>query len=148
MAEHGMDFHGTFRTLARFRPGWMKEEAKTASVAAEDNADAPLAAFLARLLAQAPDQERLDRACASKELIAWLEVYAQRVEGEAEEWTTDDSAKDQVDVDEQRERAALAANPRFVLRQWVLEEVISRVEADAVGGRRVLAKVLHVRAGY
>lgn len=143
-----MDFHGTFRTLARFRPGWMKEEAKTASVAAEDNADAPLAAFLARLLAQAPDQERLDRACASKELIAWLEVYAQRVEGEAEEWTTDDSAKDQVDVDEQRERAALAANPRFVLRQWVLEEVISRVEADAVGGRRVLAKVLHVRAGY
>jgi uncharacterized protein YdiU (UPF0061 family) len=36
-------------------------------------------------------------------------------------------------------------NPRFVLRQWVLEEVIAKVEEDAVSGRRILAKVLKVR---
>ena len=35
-------------------------------------------------------------------------------------------------------------NPRFVLRQWLLEEVIRRVERDSTSGKRVLAKVLHV----
>lgn len=48
-----------------------------------------------------------------------------------------------------REKAARDANPRFVLRQWVLEEVIRKVEEDAVSGRRVLRKVLQVsEAGF
>jgi len=38
----------------------------------------------------------------------------------------------------------LNVNPRFVLRQWVLEEVIKRVSDDAESGRRVLAKILHM----
>ena len=37
-----------------------------------------------------------------------------------------------------------AANPRFVLKQWVLEEVIRKVESDPGTGKRVLAKVLQV----
>ena len=47
-------------------------------------------------------------------------------------------------MDAERERAMRAANPRFVLRQWVLEEVIRRVEADADSGKRVLAKTLQL----
>ena len=47
--------------------------------------------------------------------------------------------------DEERERAMRSVNPRFVLRQWVLEEVIKSVEGDVGEGRRVLGKVMQVR---
>lgn len=36
-------------------------------------------------------------------------------------------------------------NPRFVLRQWVLEEVIAKCEKGEAGCRRDLGKVLEVR---
>jgi hypothetical protein len=36
-------------------------------------------------------------------------------------------------------------NPRFALQQRVLEGVIAKVEKDATGGRRILARVLRVR---
>ena len=38
----------------------------------------------------------------------------------------------------------LNANPRFILRQWVLEEVIKRIGEDVPSGRRVLAKLLQM----
>ncbi|KAJ6505924.1 hypothetical protein DFH09DRAFT_1251827 [Mycena vulgaris] len=124
MASHKLDFHGTFRVLAAFRP-----EMLPASAEAQDSKTAPteeLEAFIARLFAQAPGAQ-MDRARATEEWCAWLEVYA-RAEG----------------MDVQRTRAARAANPRFVLRQWVLQEVIAAVEKDSVRGRRILAKVLHM----
>ena len=49
-------------------------------------------------------------------------------------------------MDKEREAAGKAANPRFILRQWLLEEVIKKTEKDSLSGRRVLAKVLHVRS--
>jgi uncharacterized protein YdiU (UPF0061 family) len=71
----------------------------------------------------------------------WLEKYATRIEGEKEEWV---SASSDGDWQAQREKDARLANPRFVLRQWVLEEMIAKVEADAQNGRCVLAKVMQV----
>ena len=38
-----------------------------------------------------------------------------------------------------------SVNPRFVLRQWLLEEVIKKVEEDSKTGKQVLAKVFQVR---
>lgn len=70
----------------------------------------------------------------------WLGTYSERIESEKGLW---DGDKDE-DVWSQREKAMRGANPRFVLRQWVLEEVIKKVEEDAKSGRRVLAKVLQV----
>jgi uncharacterized protein YdiU (UPF0061 family) len=35
-------------------------------------------------------------------------------------------------------------NPRFVLRQWVLEEVIATVDKDNIAGRAALMKTLEV----
>jgi len=35
-------------------------------------------------------------------------------------------------------------NPRFVLRQWVLEEVIKKVEKDPDSGKKILGKVLQM----
>ena len=47
-----------------------------------------------------------------------------------------------------RQEKMLVTNPRFVLRQWVLEEVIKTCEGeDLEKGRAVLGKVLEVRAG-
>jgi len=54
-------------------------------------------------------------------------------EGEGEDW------------EGRREEEMRGANPRFVLRQWVLEEVIKRVDEDWESGKGILAKVLEVR---
>jgi len=39
-------------------------------------------------------------------------------------------------------------NPQFVLRQWLLEEVIAKVKMDSDNRKRLLAKVLHVSLGF
>ena len=72
----------------------------------------------------------------------WLEKYAARIEAEKDAWVDDDTTA--FNLDESREREAKAANPRFVLRQWVLEEVIGKVEKDSKSGKRVLAKVMQM----
>ena len=82
-----------------------------------------------------------EREGASTRWKDWLEKYATRIESEKEEWV---SASLDGDWQAQREKDARLANPRFVLRQWVLEEVIAKVEADAQNGRCVLAKVMQV----
>ena len=125
LADHKLDFHLTFRHLTRFRP---------ALLSSSD-------AFIDTLLrfTSTGDVPRRDEA--SKEWKDWLEKYAARIEGEKEEWV---SASSEGDWQAQREKDARLANPRFVLRQWVLEEVIAKVEADAQNGRPVLAKVMQV----
>jgi hypothetical protein len=51
--------------------------------------------------------------------------------------------------EEKREVAMLRSNPAFVLRQWVLEELIGKLEETGVDrieeGRKELARVLDVR---
>lgn len=96
----------------------------------------PLEGFIVKLLATTSEPQRLDHGKATSDWLAWLDKYARRIESESEEWGSD--------VDREREKAARAANPRFVLRQWVLEEVIKKVESDSDSGKRVLAKVMHV----
>ncbi|KAJ7727308.1 hypothetical protein DFH07DRAFT_871592 [Mycena maculata] len=140
MATHKLDFHGTFRALTAFRPGVLLENANSASESTKSDAS-DLDALLELLLAQAPDTARLDRARAMEDWRAWLDVYARRIEREGGEWASGEGVGE---MDAQRTRAARAANPRFVLRQWVLQEVIAVVEKDTARGRRVLAKVLHM----
>lgn len=71
---------------------------------------------------------------AEEGVAGWLKVYAERVKEEA--W-------------EGRNEAMKRTNPRFVLRQWVLEETISKMENAIKDGqvdqaREVLARVLDV----
>ncbi|OBZ72114.1 hypothetical protein A0H81_07825 [Grifola frondosa] len=125
MEEHALDFHGTFRRLAFFRPSMVS--------------DAPQSdAFIAGVLALTSEPDRLDRQKAVVDWRAWLERYAVRIMSERGEWSGEG------DLDGKREAAAKAANPRFVLRQWVLEEVIRTVEQDADSGKRILRKVLQM----
>lgn len=143
MKDHRLDFHGTFRRLASFRPSLLQSplhvDGAPASAPQPNTAEgqSPLEHFLSGVLSGTPEPERLDRAQAVREWRAWLEAYAARIGGERGEWGAD--------ADAEREAAMRSANPRFVLRQWVLEEVIQRVERDPESGKRVLAKVLKVR---
>jgi serine/tyrosine/threonine adenylyltransferase len=134
MREHKLDFHLTFRKLSFFRTSFLQppaDEDETSST------KTPAEKFIGELLASSPEIERMDYAKATGDWLAWLEGYAQRIESDRSEWTGD--------VDVERENAAKSANPRFVLRQWLLEEVIARVEGDIDSGKTLLAKVLHVR---
>ena len=126
MEDHRLDFHATFRRLASFRP----------ALAADEGA---LHVFVESVLTLCAEPERMDRARATAAWKVWLAKFAGRVESERALWEATGP-----DVDAQREDAARKANPRFVLRQWVLEEVIKKVEADTESGKRVLRKVLHV----
>ncbi|GJE96581.1 UPF0061-domain-containing protein [Phanerochaete sordida] len=127
MADHRLDFHSTFRRLAYFRP---------ALVGAGE--DAALAEFVRSILDLTPEPQMVDMQKAAVDITAWLKTYAARIEDERAEWEAEG------DVDAARESAMRAANPRFVLRQWVLEEVIKKVEDDHDSGKRILAKVLQM----
>ncbi|KAG6330957.1 hypothetical protein ID866_8130 [Astraeus odoratus] len=130
MENQRLDFHGTFRKLAFFRPGMLKGDDISGAGALE--------AFIAGLLSGTPEPERLDSGKATEEWLAWLDTYAARIESErtSGEWAAE------ADFDEARKKASLSANPRFVLRQWLLEEVIKKVEVDPEEGKHVLAKVM------
>lgn len=129
MEAHSLDFHSTFGGLSAFRPHYVQRE------------DEKLNAFISHLLSSTPRPEKLDQEKASSNFKAWLMKYSDRVLEEREEW----DGSSQEEIDELREKQMKGANPRFVLRQWVLEEVIAHVEKDVVSGSRVLAKVLKVR---
>ena len=129
MEEHSLDFHSTFRKLSAFRPGYIQDDHEA------------LDAFISHLLESTPHPERLDKAKASTDFKMWLTKYSSRILEDREEW----GSSSQEEVDAARKRGMDEANPRFVLRQWVLEEVIAKVERDATSGRRILAKVLKVR---
>ncbi|KAJ1308034.1 hypothetical protein OPQ81_002103 [Rhizoctonia solani] len=94
----------------------------------------PLVALLARLTP--PDlisPASRERAC--RDILAWLEKFAVRIAEDQETagWSLDE-----------REESMKSVNPRFVLRQWVLEEVIATVDKDNVAGRAVLMKMLEM----
>ncbi|KAF8969247.1 hypothetical protein BDZ97DRAFT_1915590 [Flammula alnicola] len=137
MEQQNLDFHSTFRTLSFFKPSFMDQVD-----AADKSTDAfspALHDFITKLLSPTANPERLDHGTATGEWLAWLERYTQRIRSEKEtEWAGVE------DVDAAREKEMKAANPRFVLRQWVLEEVIAKVERDSDSGKRVLAKVMHM----
>ena len=95
-----------------------------------------LQVLIKRILAATPYPERIDVKQATQELMEWLDKYAARIQSERDEWGAD--------LDAERRTAARAANPRFILRQWLLEEVIAKVENDVDSGKMVLAKVFHV----
>ncbi|KAL7422041.1 hypothetical protein Q5752_003814 [Cryptotrichosporon argae] len=97
-------------------------------------ADGDGEAFAAKLVAAASTSA--PPAPAAADLARWLKAYAARV-AEPGEWGA------------QREAEMKRANPRFVLRQWVLEEVIATMEAALADGdvpraRQVLAEVLEM----
>ncbi|KAH9481619.1 Protein adenylyltransferase SelO, mitochondrial [Psilocybe cubensis] len=138
LEQHRLDFHSTFRTLSSFRPSLLSDKS---SLPDSDTESGDLQSFIAKLLGRSGEPERLDHAAASSAWLTWLDKYAARIRSEAGEWT---GVSGEAAIDAEREKEMKGVNPRFVLRQWVLEEVISRVERDSTSGKRVLAKVMQM----
>ncbi|KDQ19266.1 hypothetical protein BOTBODRAFT_27846 [Botryobasidium botryosum FD-172 SS1] len=140
-----LDFHSTFRTLTTFRPDIISGSDSSSDTHTDDR----LEKFLGKLVPTSTSTLRTSRREEdAKEWIAWLERYAARIDGEKGEWDLGGANRHgNGDGDawlHRRELAGKDANPRFVLRQWVLEEVIKLLEDDMPRGREVLLKILHM----
>ena len=129
MQRHELDFHSTFRKLSSFTPSLLSPNSETRATFLQELTPETLACRVPSV-----------RQAAMDDWEKWLEAYRTRIESDADEWASEGDM-----WPEKRRQAMLGANPRFVLRQWVLEEVIKGVEKDWKTGRRVLAKVLEVR---
>ncbi|KYK55775.1 hypothetical protein DCS_07739 [Drechmeria coniospora] len=75
---------------------------------------------------------------ARRQLASWLEKWHARV---TEDWSDGGDGLSTA-RDGERIRAMESVNPNFVLRGWILDEVIRRVEKD--GERDVLHRILHM----
>lgn len=122
MRDYKLDFHSTFRRLCFFRP----------TMATAPEPESTIQDFVESLYAASFEG---DKEKASKDWTEWFGKYATRISEEA------NGAEDAAAFEEKREKATLRANPRFVLRQWVLEEIIKRVQDDVHAGKRALAKI-------
>ena len=129
MQRHELDFHSTFRKLSSFNPSLLSPNSDALATFLQDLTPETLACRVPSV-----------RQAAMGDWEKWLEVYRTRIESDVDEWASEGDM-----WLEKRRQAMLGANPRFVLRQWVLEEIIKGVEKDWKTGRRVLAKVLEVR---
>lgn len=130
LAMHDLDFHSSFRTLSSFRPSIMEDSAT-------------LDAFLARLADNIPKNPTDNKRSEVRDSFKpWLKTYAARVKSEQESWAASGE-----DWEEYRCAEMRKVNPRFVLRQWVLEETIKKLEeGEGLERRRVLAHILKVRS--
>jgi uncharacterized protein YdiU (UPF0061 family) len=103
-----------------------------------------------------PSDEKINEA--SKDFIPYLKRYCGRISQpeEISAWETAEVEEQRKGLkldgqgwEEKREVEMLRSNPAFVLRQWVLEELISKLEETGVDGieegRKELARVLDVR---
>ena len=145
MESSQLDFHSTFRTLSSFKPSLLalpQDPSSNSTNSKESPISIALHEFITNILSATPEPQRLDYGAVTGEWLGWLERYATRIKDEEAEWTAAVSAD--IDIDNEREQEMKNVNPRFVLRQWVLEEVIGKVERDSDSGKRVLAKVMHV----
>jgi uncharacterized protein YdiU (UPF0061 family) len=122
MEKHSLDFHTTFRTLTSFRPSLLRDEGDA------------LEKYLQRLTTGSTKED------APTDWLSWLDKYETRIESEKDLW----ESKGADQWLEAREKYGKLANPRFVLRQWLLEEVIKALEEDIQKGRPTLLKVLEV----
>ncbi|KAL5486061.1 hypothetical protein ACEPAI_7105 [Sanghuangporus weigelae] len=148
LERHKLDFHSTFRTLCSFRPSLL---------ASDDSED--LKSFITRIAANSHEIQA-DDVDFVRDVTEWLAKYAERVEDEVNDgaWARSSGEseskvqngavvngqkreQEEEKVWKEREAEMRRVNPRFVLRQWVLEEIIKRVQEDVPSGRRALAKM-------
>lgn len=111
MQDIELDFHKTFRQLTIFRRELIKD-IPSVVVDFDDERYTAIREFIQPLMPKKFYDTLKDEA--KDRWISWLRKFAERIE--------EDGISD-----EERIAASQKVNPVFVLRQWVLEEVIERV---------------------
>ncbi|KAJ3744185.1 hypothetical protein DFH05DRAFT_1158991 [Lentinula detonsa] len=132
MENHRLDFHRTFRLLSFFNPS-----------AADNHGVSIIQQLLGNI--SPTDLQMVNMDSAKKDWEEWIDKFKERIEDDQISWKNDAGVVAELeDLYAMRMKEAKEANPRFVLRQWVLEEIIKHVENDQDKGKRQLAKVMHM----
>ncbi|OCF60968.1 hypothetical protein L486_00612 [Kwoniella mangroviensis CBS 10435] len=114
LSTHKIDFHTSFRKLSFFRP--------TLANDAEY-----LSKFVTELIEESTTNVSDDKLnLAEKDFEGWIKIYAERASNQEEKEAYGNSAGE--GWEGIRSKEMKASNPRFVLRQWVLEETIEKME--------------------
>jgi uncharacterized protein YdiU (UPF0061 family) len=72
----------------------------------------------------------------------WLKTYAERIKKDQAAWAEQAQGKN---WEEARSAEMRKSNPRFVLRQWILEETIAKLErGEGLPRRKVLGDIMKV----
>ncbi|WRT66658.1 uncharacterized protein IL334_003618 [Kwoniella shivajii] len=109
---HRIDFHTSFRLLSTFKASRIDDVDYVASFVSD---------FVEGTTTTKPDDSIES---AEQALISWLKIYSKRALIQDEQSNYGDSENWEI----AREKEMKAVNPRFVLRQWVLEETIEKME--------------------
>ncbi|KAG7562936.1 hypothetical protein FFLO_01626 [Filobasidium floriforme] len=126
LANIELDFHSALRALCAFQPSMLKEERS-----------ADLEAVLDRMVETAKPNKRSEGKDALK---PWFKQYAAAIEQDRALW---ESAGDK--WEESRSAEMRGVNPRFVLRQWLLEETIKKLEhGSGLARRKLLGDIMHM----
>jgi uncharacterized protein YdiU (UPF0061 family) len=111
-----LDYSTTLRALARFQPELLQEAG---------------AADLQNLLddmnttSQCANPKATGGDSSAQDWTKWLNKFAIRIEEDKGEWISSVEAEGPGEWYTQRRKEITGANPRFILRQWILEEVIA-----------------------
>ncbi|KAJ9100747.1 hypothetical protein QFC19_005486 [Naganishia cerealis] len=137
LAMHELDFHASFRVLSAFQPTMVPD-----SSSSDQNKKEALEDFLDRMADCIPKKSTDQKKSEVKQSMRpWLKTYAKRILDEEKQWQT--AVGLDKDWQEYRCGEMRKVNPRFVLRQWLLEETIKKLEeGEGLERRRVLAHIL------
>jgi uncharacterized protein YdiU (UPF0061 family) len=126
LANIELDFHSALRALCAFQPSMLK-----------DDRSVDFEVVLDRIVETAKPNKRSEGKDALK---PWFKQYAAAIEEDRALW---ESVGDK--WEELRSAEMRAANPRFVLRQWLLEETIKKLEhGSGLARRKLLGDIMHV----
>ncbi|WVF71172.1 hypothetical protein IAT40_005970 [Kwoniella sp. CBS 6097] len=118
LQAHSIDFHTSFRLLSSFKPAQ-----------AIANNTGYLDTFVSDFIKQTTTSRPADSIGPAQEAFkGWLRTYASRASSEAEKAAYTYAGNSDEEFEAARSKEMKAVNPRFVLRQWVLEETISKME--------------------
>lgn len=113
----------------------------------QDDQQQALDSVLDRLVETAQPRQQSE---AKIDFRAWLRIYAQRTLEDKEAWAakTESASKSGQSAGWETTRSAAMrkVNPRFVLRQWVLEELIGKLEHGPldVSPQEALGRIMDV----
>jgi uncharacterized protein YdiU (UPF0061 family) len=126
-----LDYPSTLRHLTRFKPAFLLPEGT-------EELQKLLKDLNGTSQCIKPGDEQADQ---HEDWIKWLTAFAARIEEDKKRYQ---GSQNESEWFQNRSTQMENANPRFVLRQWVLEEITQKVEQDPISGRAILAKVLEV----
>lgn len=121
-----LDFHSAFRALCAFQPSMLS-----------DSRSADLDSLLERMVETAKVNKRDEGKAALK---PWLKHYAAVIEQNRDAWETTEG-----NWEDKRSAEMRSVNPRFTLRQWLLEETIKKLEhGEGLPRRKILGDIMRV----